>query len=41
MGIAVLSVPTGMDVLMFFTTLARHSDDSTLQTAYSSECVEG
>jgi hypothetical protein len=38
---AVLSVPRGMGVLMFFTTVARHSNDSTLQADYSSECVEG
>jgi hypothetical protein len=31
----VLSVPTGMGVLMFFTTVARHSHDSTLQADYS------
>jgi len=37
---AVLSVPTGMGVLMFFTTVARHSHDSTLQADYSPECVE-
>src|SRR5215207_9680049 len=40
-GMAVLSVPTGMGVLMFFTTVARHSHDSTLQADYSPKCVEG
>jgi hypothetical protein len=37
---AVLSVPTGMSVLMFFTTVARHSHDSALQADYSPKCVE-
>jgi hypothetical protein len=29
-----------MGVLMFFTTVARHSHDSTLQADYSPKCVE-
>jgi len=36
---SVLSVPMGMGVLMFFTTVVRHSYDSTLQADYSSECL--